>query len=93
MAMHTGQEFLIEAISSIEVKVVGGTARTWTLHPHQAGSNGVQVAEEWYKAYRPKIDGWIVFMYDPSNQHRQPWPEYETPSKHAARLKAMSKKR
>lgn len=92
MAVPTGQEFLIESITSTEVKVHGGTSRTWVLHGHPSTGACVQVSEEWYKAFRPKIDGWLVFMYDPAQPHLPAFPNYETPSKHEARMKKRNKR-
>lgn len=89
MGIKTGTEFEIEAIVCTERKVVGGTAKTWQFLGK--GGQAAQFDDDWQRAWRPKIGGWIVCMYDPTQPNRPTWIEYQTPTKRAKELKAAAK--
>lgn len=82
MGVRVGVDFQIESITCHEFKVVGGTDKAWTFHG--AGPNTYFKAnDEWQRAYRPKIGGYMVTMHDPANPGRPNWVEYFTPTKYA----------
>lgn len=92
MSIKVGPEFEIETIISTETKCIGGTTKTWGLLGRNGSGTGVQVTDEWHRAWRPKIGGWVVNRYDPSNPGQPAWLEYETPTKHEKSLQVRTKK-
>lgn len=89
MGIKTGTQFQIEAIVCTERKIVGGTAKTWQFIG--AAGQMVQFNDVWQRAWRPKIDGWIIEMHDPTQPWRGNWIEYETPTKHDRLIKNAAK--
>lgn len=81
MGLKTGLEFEIEMITCTESKVIGGTAKTWVFYGKPGSNMCAQFNDEWQRAWRPKIGGWLVSVSDPTQPNRGVWWEYETPSK------------
>ena len=92
MSIKVGPEFEIEVIVCTESKCIGGTIKVWGLLGRPGSGYGVQVSDEWQRAWRPKIGGWVVNRYDPGNPAQPAWMEYETPTKHEKSLQVKAKR-
>lgn len=85
MALRAGNDFEIHSISCHEFKVIGGTEKRWTFNGEYL-NQCFNSNDEWQRAYRPKIGGFMVSLYKPENPGYV-WVEYFTPTKYETLLR------